>query len=288
MENTPTPARPDAATQPEIFDEADRIVIAMPCYGGLAHMETAMAVAKATQLLVGLFRQADGSVVRKSLVADITYLTNESHVDRARNKCANLFWRGPWNWLMFWDADIVPEDPGLLLRLWVRGMKGARLVAMPYALKGIVPQYAMNVLPGMKADADGLAEVVHAGTGFMLIHREVFAGLIKHGRAEEYVLGHNDPHAHTMKTHWDFFKSGVRKVKAPNGEQVKLWLSEDYMLCHEWRQCGGKVFMDLCAPLGHWGAVKFPLNETELVAAYHELVRIKHPAAVPPEPKQAA
>lgn len=270
-----------AAPPPDIFDESDRIVIGTPCYGGMTHYEHMNAVAHAEQELLIKVRQADGTVAVKSLIAERTYLGNESHIDRGRNKLANRFWRGPYNWLLFLDADIVfPKEA--IAALWAHGtLRGHRMIAAPYAMKGIVPQFAVNVMPGTQKGPDGLVEVVNAGTGFLLIHREVFAALIKQGRAEEYTLGCNDPHYHTDRTAWDFFKSGVRKVKAPNGSEVKLWLSEDYMLCYEWQKCGGRVMMDYRLGLEHVGTIKFPLDANELAAAYRELERIGHPAVAP-------
>lgn len=271
------PSQPDQRRA--VFDEADRILVATPCYGGSAHFEHMNAVFAAHNELAIQVRNPDGTVESKPLIARRDYLTNESHIDRARNKLANLFWRSPWNWLLFIDADVV-FPPAAVAVLWEHGMRGQKLVAAPYAMKGIVPQFALNAVPGAQKQPDGLVEVANAGTGFMLIHRSVFAELIKQGRAEEYLLGSNDPNVHTHKTNFDFFKSGVRKVKAPNGQEVKLWLSEDYMLCYEWQKCGGRVMMDYRLGLEHIGSIKFPLNAPEVVAAYHEYQRIKHPAAV--------
>lgn len=271
-------ARPKAtAPKPEVFAEHDRILIATPCYGGQAHYEHLNSVFHAMASMSGYFIQDDGSVRQDSLIADRIYLQNESHIDRARNKLANVFLRKRWNWLLFWDADVVAPWQAVAI-LWGHGQRGARLVAAPYASKGVVPQFVVNVAPGAQKREDGLVEVVNAGTGFMLIHRSVFETLEREGRAEEYQLGSNDPDVLTHKTARAYFKSGVRLVKLPDGRTVKLWLSEDYMFCYEFQKCGGKVFMDPRPQLDHIGTAKYPLNPDELVAAYRELQRINHPA----------
>lgn len=265
----------------DVFNESDRIVVATPCYGGEMRYDHANALFAAVDSLGGKFLQDDGTVESRTLIAERFYLQNESHIDRARNKLANRFMRTRYNWLLFIDADVV-FPPSAVAALWVHGMKGARIVAAPYATKGIVPLFAVNVMPGQQRNADGLVEVVNAGTGFMLINRSVFETLEREGRAEEHMLGINDPDFSTHKTARAYFKSGVRKVRYPNGEEVKLWLTEDYMLCYEWQKCGGKVLMDYRHQLQHLGAATYPVDPREIVAAMRELRRINHPQ-LPPE-----
>lgn len=261
---------------PQIFDEADRIVIATPCYGGQMHFEHMCSVVAALTQVEARFRQKDGSVKMLPIIAERHYLDKESHIDRGRIKLANKFWRGEYNRLLFIDADIVFE-PEHLATLWLHSMRGSKLVCAPYAMKGVVPQFAVNVAKGATKRDDGLVEVINAGTGFMMIHRDVFQTLIDQGRAEEYELGSNDPDYHTHRVSYDFFKSGVRKVRFPDGTDHKIWLSEDYMLCYEWQKCGGTVMMDYRLQLGHIGGLKFPVSAVEIVAAFKELRRINHP-----------
>lgn len=267
--------------QPTIFDAADRIVLATPCYGGVLHFDHMNAIMEAISGFTANFRNPDGSVFTDSLVAERVYLSNESHIDRARIKIANKFMRTKCNWLLFVDADVVPP-PDAIAALWLHGMRGAKLVCAPYAMKGVVPQFAVNVAPGAAKQADGLVEVMNAGTGFMLIHRSVFQQIEEAGLADEYELGSNDPDSGVVATYRQYFKSGVRTVKCPDRDH-KLWLSEDYMLCHEWQSLGGKVMMDYRLRLSHIGTISFPVSPREIAAAMKELRRINHPE-LPAEP----
>lgn len=267
-------AQPEPKPQ-TVFDEADRIVLATPCYGGQLHYDHMNAIMQSIASVSATFRQKDGTLVTDSLVAERLYLSNESHIDRGRNKLANQFMRKPYNWLLFVDADVVPPIDAIAA-LWLHGMRGNKLVCAPYAMKGVVPQFAVNVATGAKKEDSGLVEVINAGTGFMMIHRSVFDALEKNDRAEEYELGSNDPHFAECKTARQYFKSGVRKVKAGTVER-KLWLSEDYMLCYEWQKCGGKVMMDYRLQLAHIGTISFPVGPREVAAACAEYRRIGHP-----------
>lgn len=259
--------------EPQIFDYRDRIVIGTPCYGGAVRSEFMTSMLDLMLHLNARFRDEAGEVSIGPIVADFQTLENESHIDRARNRIANLFMAGPYNWLLFIDSDIVFTAADVA-RLWQHGMNGQKLVCGPYALKGIVPQFAVNVVEGSKPTEHGIYECYHGGTGFMLIHRSVFEAMEKQGMAEEYNLGSNDPNLHDMKTARAYFKSGVRNYGAKAGN---LWLSEDYMFCHEWRQIGGKVMVDRAIALEHIGSLKYPANPKEIAAAFKEFRRIKHP-----------
>lgn len=262
-----------SAAAPTIFEQADRIMLATPCYGGNVKQEFMTSLIDSIMHLNAHFRQPDGSECVQPVIADMSFLENESHIDRARNKLANRFLRSPYNWLLFDDADIVHThaDVG---RLWVSGMRGARLVCGAYAMKGVVPQFAVAAAAGAVADKDGLIEAVHSGTGFMLIHRSVFEKIEAAGLAPLYNLGSNDPdRALGVLTNRAYFKSGVREM----GGAGPLWLSEDYMFCYEYRQLGGKVMVDKNINLQHIGSLKFPAQPVEIAAAMRELRRVGAP-----------
>lgn len=264
------------AKEPQVFNQQDRIVIATPCYGGQVRAEFMASMMDATQNLNARFMH-EGRPEIMSVVADFQRLQNESHIDRGRNKLANLFMATPYNWLLFIDSDVV-FDAKDVARLWQHGMNGQKLVCGPYALKGVVPQFAVNIVAGTKPTEHGLVDCYHSGTGFMLIHRSVFEAMEAKGIAEEYNLGSNEAKQGGRTTARAYFKSGVREYP----EAGKLWLSEDYMFCHEWRTvCGGSVMVDRTIKLGHVGALQFPVNPNEAHAAVQEFRRIKHPDLPP-------
>lgn len=267
------PAEREQKKEHQIFKQSDRIFLGTPCYGGNVKQEFMTSITDLMMHLSARFWQEDGTVALQPLVAEMAFLENESHIDRARNKIANKFMRSGRDWLLFVDSDIVFSAPDVM-RLWLHGMNGQRLVAGAYAMKGIVPQFAVAAVPDAKADEHGLIEVMHSGTGFMLIHRSVFEKLAEAGKAQEYNLGSNDPdRALGIKTNRAYFKSGVRPMP-PVGD---LWLSEDYMLCYEWRKLGGKIFVDRNINLEHCGSIKFPPDPRQIAAAMKELRRVGAP-----------
>lgn len=263
---------------PATFSPQDRLIIATPCYGGNVKLGFMNALFRACTELSIRVRDEAGRTGVAPLVAGRLTIDKESHIDRARNKLANRFLRDTdANWLMFIDADVV-FDPGHVAELWRHGMRGHKVVAAPYAMKRIVPQFAVNALPGAKAGDDGLVEVSYAGTGFLLVHRSAFEDLAAKGLADEYKVGANDQdHAH-HGTHRAYFKSGVREVPGADGRMEQQWLSEDYLFCLELRQCGHRIQMDSRLQLGHVGDLTYPAPAQDIVAAFRTLRQVRHPA----------
>ena len=256
----------------------DRLVIATPCYGGNLKLGYVNALFRACTELSVRVRTEDGRVGPAPLVAGRLHIDKESHIDRARNKLANRFLRDTdCNWLLFIDADVV-FDPAHVAELWRHGQRGHSLVAAPYALKQVVPKFVITALAGAKRDEHGLIEVGHAGTGFLLVHRKVFTDLAAQGLAPEYQIGVNDPeHAH-HGSHRAFFKSGVREIEGEDGKRAAHWMSEDFLFCHEARQCGHRVLMDARMQLGHIGDLTYPPPPGALVEALRALRQSGHPA----------
>jgi hypothetical protein len=252
--------------------ERDRIVIGTPCYGGQCCEGYMRSILDVMLYLGAEFAQEGGTTARLPLVTEVLTLTNESHIDRARNKIANRFMRGKADYLLFIDSDIIFSRLEVA-RLWSHMReRGHRLVCGGYAMKGIVPQFALSAVPGAKPDEHGLVQCMHSGTGFMMVHRDVFLALERAGLAPEYVLGSNDPdRAEGHTTARQYFKSGLKHFKEVNGS---LWLSEDYMFCAEWRECGGRVWVDRGINLEHVGAMTFPPHPQEVAAAYKRFMEV--------------
>lgn len=274
---THTEAQPAApqAEQKMVFAETDRIVIGTPCYGGNVKQEYLTSyVATLLHITVPVRIEGSNAPTYMPIIAEGMFLDKESHIDRARNKVANRFLLTPYQWLLMVDSDIVwPIEA--VARLWQHGMSGHKIVCAPYALKGILPQFAINAVKGTRPNELGLVDAMHGGTGFMLIHRSVFEAMAAGGLAPEYSLGSNDPDLHTLKTSRAYFKSGVRRV--PEADKT-LWLSEDYMFCHEWRSLGGHVMIDTKIVLEHIGDCKYPVDPAQTFMAAREFRRINHPA----------
>lgn len=249
------------------FSNRNRLVIATPCYGGNVKLDYMNALFRASTELAVPVSSDSGRIEHLPLVAGRLCIDKESHIDRARNRLVNHFLRDTdADRLLFIDADIVFE-PAHVLELWRHGMRGHAVVAAPYAQKRVTLQYAFSPLTGARVERDGLIEVSHAGTGFLLLHRRALNALAQRGLAPEYRLGANDPDRARHGSHRAYFKSGVREVQDENGVQEAQWLSEDFMLCHELRQCGYRVMLDSALKLGHVGDVRFPIASADSGAA---------------------
>lgn len=211
-----------------------RVHICMPCYGGMLTEQTFMSFIK-------------WSNTCRQLGIDWTMetMTNESLISRARNTLVAKFLNNPASThLFFVDADIGWEPWHLLLLLHHR----KDVVCGLYPMKTLPIKWVVNGFEGAAVEVDGnLLEVSKAGTGFMLVKRDVFAKLDGHPAVKPF---NNDiglpvelnPH---MKTYYD---TAVRENR---------YYSEDWTFCENWRDLGGHVWVDKRILLRHTGSYVF-------------------------------
>ena len=228
------------------------LVIGTPMYGG-------MCTSEYTQSLLNLSESANKSDVKLTTI----FLGNESLIQRGRNTIAHHFMELPdATHLLFIDADMKFRTEDI-----VRMIKADKsFIVGPVALKGYnweeIRQAAINgeedinrtggifninKLPGIDmVDENTPFEIEHGGNAFMMLRRDVFE---------------------TLKPHTPIYTNGGRSL--PDGVEIYDYfrveinkdtnhlLSEDYFLCHSYRQLGGKVW---CAPwveTGHFGSHLF-------------------------------
>ena len=228
------------------------LVIGTPMYGG-------MCTSEYTQSLLSLSESANKSGVKLTTI----FLGNESLIQRGRNTIAHHFMNLPdATHLLFIDADIKFRTEDIVKMI----QADKSLIIGPVALKGYnweeIRQAAVNGeddigrtggvfninhLPGIDmVDENEPFEIEHGGNAFMMIRRDVFE---------------------TLKPHTPIYTNGGRSL--PDGVEIFDYfrveinkdtnhlLSEDYFLCHSYRQVGGKVW---CAPwveTGHFGSHLF-------------------------------
>ena len=228
------------------------LVIGTPMYGG-------MCTSEYTQSLLNLSESANKSDVKLTTI----FLGNESLIQRGRNTIAHHFMNLPdATHLLFIDADIKFRTEDIVKMI----AADKSLIVGPVALKGYnwekIRQAAVNgeddigrtggvfninKLPGIDmVDENTPFEIEHGGNAFMMIRRDVFE---------------------TLKPHTPIYTNGGRSL--PDGVEIYDYfrveinkdtnhlLSEDYFLCHSYRQLGGKVW---CAPwveTGHFGSHLF-------------------------------
>jgi len=221
-------------------------------YGG-------MCTSEYTQSLLNLSESANKSNVKLTTI----FLGNESLIQRGRNTIAHHFMNLPdATHLLFIDADLKFRTEDVVRMI----QADKSFIVGPVALKGYnwdeIRQAAVNgeddigrtggvfninKLPGIDmVDENEPFEIEHGGNAFMMLRRDVFE---------------------TLKPHTPIYTNGGRSL--PDGVEIYDYfrveinkdtnhlLSEDYFLCHSYRQLGGKVW---CAPwveTGHFGSHLF-------------------------------
>lgn len=234
----PTTQTPATAGQQQIQVNIDylrttRVHICMPCYGGMLTESTFMSYIK-------------WSNTCRQLGIDWTMetMTNESLISRARNTLTAKFLNNKESThLMFIDADIGWEPWHLLVML----NRDVDVIGGLYPMKSLPIKWCVNGFDGAEEGPDGLQEVSKTGTGFMLIKRHVFEKLDAHPATKPFIndIGLPAELNPYMKTYFD---TAVRENR---------YYSEDWTFCENWRDLGGKVWVDKRVLLKHTGTYVF-------------------------------
>jgi hypothetical protein len=202
------------------------ILFSTPCYGGMV----------TTAFLVSCMRLQE-ELLKVGLEHDFNFGRNESLVTRARNEMTCWFKKTKFERQMWIDADIEfePED---VAKLW---NMDADIAVAAYSMKR--PDKPLSAwkdgkLVKLEECPQEPFEVDYAGTGFMMIKREVIEKLSE--TAESY--------------------------EGPDGRVSALYMtpvhddgfeSEDYHFCRKAREAGFKVMMDPSIRLGHIGQYRY-------------------------------
>lgn len=119
---------------------------------------------------------------------------------------------------------------------------------------GIYPQkgkraLACHIMPGTPAMTFGqggsLVELLYAGTGFLLIRREVYQTLMRDLKLPIC----NERFGHPM---FPFFLPQIREI-----EEGYWYLAEDYAFCERARRCGYRIYADSSIRLWHIGTYRY-------------------------------
>ena len=96
-----------------------------------------------------------------------------------------------------------------------------------------------------------MVKVKDIGTGFMMIKKCVIETMkLKYPELQykNNVAGyHNDQTADNFYT---FFDTAI-------DPESKVYLSEDYLFCKRWIECGGDLWLDLSTNLNHTGSMDY-------------------------------
>ena len=200
-------------------------------------------------------------------------MTNESLISRARNTLTAKFLNTEGSThLMFIDADIGWEPWHLLVLLDAQ----KDVIGGLYPMKSLPVKWCVNGIPGQAEDPNSNhVEVTKTGTGFLLMKREVFEKLNAHPAVRHFNndIGLDSSLDKYMKTYFD---TAVRENR---------YYSEDWTFCENWRDIGGKIWVDKRVLLKHTGTYVFDFAAQEpLYKALHEAAQAQQAqtaAAVP-------
>ena len=192
---------------------------------------------------------------------------NESLITRARNELARVFMESECDYLMFIDADIafdgnavaqlMAADRDICCGIYPKkeidwnqveqAAKAGKSDLAKYA-GAFVLNFPKSENKYFETDEDGVVEVRHGGTGFMLIKRRVFEKLKKHVPTYR---------ASTVKKDGEYLKPECHEYFATSIDNTGCLLSEDYHFCDIWRKRGGKVYAHPFIKLKHLGSYLF-------------------------------
>ena len=183
---------------------------------------------------------------------DLLAMENESLITRARDNCITSYLETDFDRMIFIDADIefTGEDIVKLWNLDVDVAVGA------YPMKQIdVP--TCGWVDGELIDLDkmeGPTPVDFAGTGFMMIKREVFHKFHEAFPERFHKEGKPGEQVHSFRKSFCYFYS-----RLSDGEEWtdRIRWPEDYAFCHDFRSLGGKIILEPSIRLKHYGTYGF-------------------------------
>jgi len=223
------------------FLRTTKVHIAMPCYGGMLTESTFMSFIK----WANTARQLNIDWTLETMV-------NESLISRARNTLTAKFLHMPdATHLMFVDADIGWEPWHLLVLL----NRDVDVIGGLYPMKTMPIKWVVNGFDGAEEGPDGFQEVSKAGTGFLLIKKGVFEQMNGHPAVKQYKndIGLDPVYDQYLKTYFD---TAVRQNR---------YYSEDWTFCENWRDIGGKIYVDKRVLLRHSGSYVFCMENQQFL-----------------------
>ena len=244
----------DHATDSKLPLDGVSIMIATPMYGGMC----------TGNYVVGLL----ATMEKMKAVGVQTFwaqLTNESLITRGRNELVRIFLAKGCDYLMFIDADIAFDGSAVAHLMaadrdiacgiypkkeidWGQVAKAAKEGKSD--LRDYGGAFVLNMDGQTQtSDEDGVVEVRHGGTGFMLIKRRVFEKLEEHVPTYRTSTVKDAAGNYLFPLTHEFFATSI--------DQTGCLLSEDYHFCELWRKHGGKIYANPFLKLEHVGTYTY-------------------------------
>lgn len=207
-----------------------KIYVAIPVYDGKLPIQTVIALLNEQAFALG-----SGDDIQ------VGFITGNAGIVQGRNQLAQEFMETGFDKLVFLDSDIT-FAPGALIKL---AHKPVDFVGGCYRYKMQTEEkYPITFLdkPELWADENGLIEVNTLPTGFLALSRNVFDTFVK-------------THPERVNEHFGRLIYTFFQMPFVDGVQ---W-GEDTYFCKEWRDMGGKVYLDPEIELTHWSFSPVPV-----------------------------
>ena len=227
-----------------------KVMIGTPMYGGMA-----------THAYIGSLLRNFNHLRDNWIHVDWNLMGNESLITRGRNYIADFFLQSTCTHLMWIDADIGFDGDAIYKLLqheedfvgaaypkkmidWERIRTSSVLSTSPENVRDHGASYVVNFLDNEhnvhKKNEKGLVEMRHLGTGFILVTKKVFKKMranCKQARAANFGKFNN--------WYTEYFKTDI--------DDDGVLQSEDWVFCNQWRNVGGKIWLDPSIKLDHVG-----------------------------------
>jgi hypothetical protein len=198
-----------------------KVIVATPVYDGKLPIETVRCLLAEQAVALG-----------GGFDLQFRFLPACSHPAMGRNQLAQDFMDSGADKLVFLDSDVTFE-PGAILKL---ASRSEDFVGGAYRFKIPAESYPVGWLSAdLWATQTGLLEVETLPGGFLCLSRKVFETL-------------KAAHPERAYAHMGRVAHGYFQMPFVDGNLY----GEDTYFCKEWRDTGGKVFLDPELQLTHW------------------------------------
>lgn len=241
------------------MSDQTKVFIGTPMYGGMC----TGFYTQSLLLMQNVFAQ-------NNISSAISFVFNESLIQRARNSLAHAFLKTDCTHLLFIDADLRFDGAGVYKMIEadkdvICGIYPKKEINWPMVRKAIesgVPDdqlkhhtgsWVINLVDyvgNQSVRTDEPFEIWAGGTGMMLIKREVFEKLKEVTQSYCNDMVDLSGSLQDKERIYNFFSLSIE----PGTERL---LSEDYHFCREWREIGGKVWAAPWMTPGHIGTYIF-------------------------------
>ncbi|MGB6943302.1 MAG: hypothetical protein WBE37_12950 [Bryobacteraceae bacterium] len=233
------------------------LIIGTPCYG---RQVTDLYTASLLKLVL--------ACQQRDIRIGVQMAGSDALITRARqNIVANFLENEAATHLLFIDADIGFEpqqvfrlldfDAAMTAAIYpIKHLDWPKIAASVHAGRTPLESAALSYMVEFENAQEiemrnGFARVSFAGTGFLMIRREVLLAMLERYPELRYAHDHK-PDDKLSGSPWR-----CALFNCMIDEQTGTYLSEDFSFCRRWTAMGGEIWADLQSRLTHVGTVSF-------------------------------